>query len=278
MGALSTPLLALDGRLGLAGWQWLLLLEGLPALVMAVVLLVALPDAPDKVRWLTPDDKHWLATRLARDAEESGPNHGSLWRALTNPIVIAIGLADAVMFAINNAINFSSAKIIVSLGKSTMAAAGTVVTIAGMLCIVTMLLTGQAADRSSAPFTLKAALAGASALGIALLWAGGATILTPIGYVLFYVSAISSSMMMAVLVSRFVHPSARAAGIAMTNTLAQIGGFVGPLLWGIAADRSGGFTLGLAIAAPLPLIAAIIILFAGVLQQRAATRGGLAAA
>lgn len=271
MGALSTPLLALDGRLGLAGWQWLLLLEGLPAVAMGVVLLFALPDAPTGVRWLSPTEKDWLATRLAKDAEASGPSHGSLLSALGNPIVLAIGLADLLMFGVNNAINFSIAKMMVGTGGFTMAMAGTTATVAGLLCVVTMLLVGQVADRTPMPFTLKAALAGSSALGVALLWAGGPSILTPIGYILFYVSAISSSMMMAVIVSRFVHPSGRAAGIAMANTLAQAGGFAGPLLWGIAADRSGGFSLGLAIAMPLPLVAAAIILFAGILRQRAVT-------
>src|SRR5262245_31477233 len=64
-GPISGALLGLDGRLGLTGWQWLFLLEGLPAVVLGVAVLRFLPDRPEVAQWLAPDQRTWLTTRLA---------------------------------------------------------------------------------------------------------------------------------------------------------------------------------------------------------------------
>lgn len=278
MGALATPLLGLNGALGLAGWQWLLLIEGAPAVLMAALLLVALPDRPSDVAWLSAPEKTWLIETLASDARASGPANGSLRAALANPMVLAIGLADALAFGVHNAIGFSVAKMMISAGGLSMAQAGMTATVTGLATIGAMLVMGRVGDRARNPFAVKALLTAIAAAGVGLMIVSGRSVLLPIGYGIFATAALTASMFMAILVSRFVHPSGRAAGLAMANSIAQLGGFTGLLLWGFAADRTGGFGLGLAVACPAMLVAAGTILVAGRLRQRRATPLALAAA
>ena len=267
-GALAVPLLSLDGLAGLAGWQWIFLVEGAPALIMAVLLLVLLPDSPANVRWLTADEKAWLNDRLERDASASGREHHSIWGALTDPVVLLLGLTAALNFGAAAAVLLSGPKLMISRMHGTMADAGWVSVACGILTIPTMLLVGRIVDQMSRPFLLKVALLGIGAIGVAALRFGGDNkVLLIGGYLTFYVSGQAAGMLLGILVSRFVHPGARAAGLAMSNTIGQFGAFTGPIVWGIAADRSGGFDSGLSIAILTMLLAALTASLAGAARR-----------
>ena len=267
-GALAAPLLQMNGLAGLAGWQWIFLVEGAPALIMAVMLLVLLPDSPDAVRWLSVDEKAWLKDRLERDALASGPVRHSLWATLTDPVVLLVGLAAALNFASAAAILFSGPKILVSRLHFTLAEAGWVTISCGVLAMPVMLVIGRLADRVAQPFALKIGLLCLGAVGVLIIrLAGDNAALLIAGYLLFYVAGQVASMFLAILVSRFVHPSGRAAGLAMANTLAQSGAFAGPILWGIAADATGGFDSGLSAAIGTMLLAAMAASLASVSRR-----------
>lgn len=269
MGGAAQFLLGLDGYYGLAGWQWLLLIEGLPALVMALVVWAALPESPDHASWLNAREKSWLTDRLTRDAAFTGDTHTTLRRSLSDPIVLMLGAALALLFLSTNAVTFSGPKLIIEAEGWTMAEASRTIALSGLVTIPTMLLTGIATDRMERPFRLMAALAVVGAAMAVAMAVGRDAGLVPIGYILFIAALQSGGMMSSILISRFVHPSGRPAGLAMNNTIAQSGAFFGPLLWGIAADRSGSFTVGLAMLVPLLLLAAVICL----LGERVCQRG-----
>jgi len=83
---LSTWVLRLDGIAGLRGWQWLFLIEGLPAVVLGVVVLATLTDRPEQARWLQPWEREWLARRMDADREASpAVRHGSVAGAIGDP-------------------------------------------------------------------------------------------------------------------------------------------------------------------------------------------------
>ena len=109
-GGLAGWLLGLGGLLQLAGWQWLFLAEGLPAVVLAVALLVLLPDSPDAAAWLSDVEEAWLSRALATDVCASRASHDGFLRALLDPVVIGIGSAAALTLACSNAIGFSAAE------------------------------------------------------------------------------------------------------------------------------------------------------------------------
>ena len=90
-GPLSTTILGMDGIAGLHGWQWMFILEGLPATILALLSLKLLPDRPASASWLTPQEKKIIVARLS--AEESSSRQREFWPALRDPRVIALGLA-----------------------------------------------------------------------------------------------------------------------------------------------------------------------------------------
>lgn len=90
MGAVAGSLLGLQGHMGLAGWQWLFLVEGAPAILLSLVFLICLPDTPDRVAWLSQVEKAWLTRRLADDrARAITPGDHKVLQALLDPRVLA---------------------------------------------------------------------------------------------------------------------------------------------------------------------------------------------
>ena len=75
-GPVSGALMGLGGRLGLAGWQWLFLLEGVPAVVLGMAVLRFLPDRPEGAAWLEPEQRKWLVERLATERSRCAGHHG----------------------------------------------------------------------------------------------------------------------------------------------------------------------------------------------------------
>src|SRR6202034_2066893 len=83
MGGLAGWLMSLDGRMHLAGWQWLLLAEGLPAVLMSAVFLLGLPDSPVRARWLTEDERAWILRKLMEESEARGHGRHGLAQAFS---------------------------------------------------------------------------------------------------------------------------------------------------------------------------------------------------
>lgn len=95
MGAVAGPLLGLDGRLHLAGWQWLFLLEGVPAVLLAGVIFLCLADSPAEASWLTAAERDWLQNRLAQEASQAGRAvDRGFARALVDRTVLWLGLSN----------------------------------------------------------------------------------------------------------------------------------------------------------------------------------------
>src|SRR5208283_2147023 len=93
MGSLAGWLMGLNGRLGLSGWQWLFLVEGLPAILFTIVIFKLLPDRPAQVKWLTAEEKGWLEHQLSEDDARAHLGHeAGILAALLSPKVWAIGL------------------------------------------------------------------------------------------------------------------------------------------------------------------------------------------
>ena len=106
MGSFAGALLNLQGRLGLPGWQWLFLVEGLPAIVLSAVFFLHLPDAPADAEWLAPSERKWLLERIHVDAASGGHTH-DVARALLDPRVLQMGLVFLCMLGATYAYQFS---------------------------------------------------------------------------------------------------------------------------------------------------------------------------
>lgn len=276
LGATAPPLLAMHGALGLSGWQWLFAVQGLPAVILGVVLLYALPDRIDQVAWLNQHDKAWLTESIAHSTSRTGEAPKGLRGALFHPIVLMVGVALMLAFAAGNAVSFSLPKIMVSQLHWSVERVGAMTAFSGLLAIPAMLIAGMIADKMAQPSRLASGILFAAAIGSLMLLLGGTSLIAVVGGVLFTLASLTGGLMLLTVLTRFVHPGARAAGVAMSNTMAQIGGVLGPVLWGIAATATKSFSLGLAAAVIVTVCAAAVAAAIERLKSAHPQSGGLA--
>lgn len=258
LGASAPPLLAMHGLAGLSGWQWLFIIQGLPAVLLGITLLFALPDNFRTAAWLAPEEKAWLENEIMRGTAATGPPPIGVRSALFQPLVLVAGTALALSFAAAAAVGFSLPKMMTDQLHWSVAQVGIMTVASGILVGVAMLVAGILSDRMARPSRLVAILMLANAAGGMMLLLGGKTLIAVVGGTLFTIAGQVAGLVLLITLARFLHPTSRAAGIAMSNTLGQIGAAVGPALWGVAASATGSFDLGLAIAA-LTLICAALI-------------------
>ncbi len=257
MGSIAAPLLALDGWLGVHGWQWLLVLEGLPSVVLALVLIAALPDRPATALWLSEAERGWLARTLAQETAAAGAPAHSLRHVLANPFVLLLGTANALNYVAVNAIVFSAPKLLARDAGLDVAGVGRIVSAGGVAIALGLLLVSMLAGRTTARTLLTyAGFMVLAALGLAVLWLGGTPASTMSGYVVFIAAAQTAGMLPLAVLSRLIPEGDRAAGLAMANTVAQCGAFIGPITWGVLADRTGSYSAGVALLIPFALAAA----------------------
>src|SRR6185295_2435539 len=143
MGAISGSLLGLDGMAGLRGWQWLFLVQGLPAVLLGLILLRSLPDSPATAPWLADQEKEWIRRELARDAALIGePVRHNLLAAFANPRVLLFGLIGLLGNAAGNGLLLSAPAVLIAGTGFATRQAGSLVSIGGALGVVCILIAG----------------------------------------------------------------------------------------------------------------------------------------
>ncbi|MBX9885169.1 MAG: MFS transporter [Novosphingobium sp.] len=269
MGSIAAPLLSLDGALGVKGWQWLLIVEGVPSVLLALVLIAALPDRPETAPWLNEAERGWLGGALAHEAAAAGTPSHNLLRALTNPFVLLLGGANALNYVAINAVVFSAPKLLAQGTGLDMAGVGRIVSVGGVAIALGLLCVSVLAGRTTArTLVTYAGFMVLAAAGLALLWLGGSGASTIGGYVVFIAAAQTAGMLPLAVLSRLIPAGDRAAGLAMGNTISQGGAFFGPLTFGVLADATGSYALGVALLIPLSLAAAMLALVAWAQSMR----------
>jgi MFS transporter, ACS family, tartrate transporter len=252
MGSLAAPLLAMDGHMGLQGWQWLLIAEGLPSVVLALVLLLALPDRPETARWLSVAERDWLRGALTAETAATGDHGHNLLRALTNRYVLLLGMANACNYIAINAIIFSAPKLLAHDTGFDVAGVGRIVSAGGVGIALGLLLVGSVAGQTvGRTLVAYVGLVALAAAGLVLLWLGGTGETSIGGYIVFIAASQIAGMLPLAVVSRLIPAADRAGGLAMANTISQGGAFVGPILWGVLADRTGSYHTGVALLIPM---------------------------
>jgi len=257
-GPISGALLGLDGRLGLAGWQWLFLLEGLPAMLLGVVVLARLPDGPEDVGWLTAEEREWLAARLAAEREASARRHPlGVWRSLGSATVWRLGI---LLFLCNAfgvyVLGLWLPQIVREVTGLGDFGVGVVSAVPNLAAAVAMILVGASSDRSGERLLHVAGSAVAAAAGfLASAW-----LHSPVGVVLALSVAaaglLSSHGPFWPLPSSFLSGSAAAGGIALIVSIANVAGFLGPYATGVLRGVSGSYRLGLVALALVSLAGA----------------------
>ncbi len=257
-GPLSTSILETEGWFGLHGWQWLFLIEAMPACLLAFAALRLMPDGPECAQWLSAHEKQTIARHLA--AAESTAKTRELWPALRDLRVLGL---SAALFGIQSTlfgIGLWLPQIVQSLGFSNFAT-GFVVVPAYLLSMIAMVLWGRSSDKHGERIrhVALAALLAAAGLLAAALTTSYVIVLIGLGVA---VIGIESTLGPAwSLPSTFLEKEAAAGGIALINSLGSLGGFVAPAIIGALKEQTGGYAAGL-IALHLALLVSCAILLA----------------
>jgi ACS family tartrate transporter-like MFS transporter len=248
MGAVSPKLLALDGLQGLAGWQWLFLAQGAPAVIVGLLILWLLPDAPESVRWLNKGEKAWVARCLEGDALAIGdpPTHGLL-AALRHPQVWRLGLFGFLTIGAFMTLSLSTPQLLKEATGWTTANVGWLTSLGGGAGAIGMLMGGAVSDRLGERFsTMLASIVAVtiSYLVLAIYLVGHPFIVATV-FLFFHFVWTSVTLGSVMLWPDLLPRRMLAVGAAAINTISQIGAFVMPFAWGAMRDVTGSFHAGL---------------------------------
>jgi ACS family tartrate transporter-like MFS transporter len=259
----SGALLGLNGVLGMHGWQWLFILEAVPSIVLGIVVARALTDRPEVANWLSPEQRNWLAGRLAAErAEREAVHHFKLGEALRSGRVPALTLVYFGNAFASYGLTTFLPQIVHRFGISYVGT-GFVTAIPYVFGAFAMVAWGLHADRTGERGRHCAAACLLSFIGLAScvfldnpVALMAAIILAQMGQ-----SAIAPTFWP--LPSAMLTGTAAAGGIALINSVGNLGGFLGPYAMGLARDATGSFGVGLLILASGMLVAGITLLLLG---------------
>jgi len=259
-GPLSGALLTLDGASGLSGWQWLFLLEGIPAVILGGVVLLYLPNGPRDARWLAPADRLWLAER--REAERAGGGHASAWAVLTNGPVWHFSLLYFAIVVALYSVSFWLPQILKRLSGQSDLVVGLLSSLPYIVAAIGMVLVGRHSDSTNERHWHVAVPALVGAAGLMLSALVSSPVLAIVGVCLAALGIWGSLGPFWALPTAWLRGSAAAAGIAWINSVGNLGGFVGPYGVGYLRDATGNFAIALAALAGMLVIAAILAITA----------------
>jgi D-galactonate transporter len=256
----SGYILGMNGLLGLAGWQWLFILEALPAVLLAVAVLYYLTDRPADAAWLAPHERNWLATRLAdEESMRLRAKQFSVTAALLNPRVLALSLVYFGVVAALYGVSFFLPQIVKAFGLTDVQT-GYVTAVPFVAGAISMVLWGLRSDRHmerKGHIAVSLFVSGAGLIASTMLPDPTLKMLA------ISVSACGIFASLAVfwtLPTAFLSGAASAGGIAIINAIGNLSGFVGPYAMGAIKDYTGSFNGGLLALGITPLISMAIVL------------------
>ncbi len=248
---------------GLKGWQWLFIIEGLPACLLGLLVLAWLPDGPAKAPWLDDTERAAIAADLARDrAAATHPPLHELWPALADPRVILLGVVYFGIVIGLYGIGLWLPQIVKGMGFSTVQT-GWIIALPYLVSAGAMLVWGRHSDRTGERVLHVALPALVSAIGFAASIAASSNVVSLVFLGVAAVGIYATLGPFWTLPPVFLGGTAAAGGIALINSIGNLGGFVGPYAVGWIRESTGSFTAGMALlAASLAAAAAIALLMA----------------
>ena len=259
----SGLLLGLDGAMGLQGWQWLFIIEGVPSVLLGIVTWFYLTDRPAKADWLSAEQKAWLAAKLDSEvAAKQAATHLTLGQALSSPKVIALSLVYFGFVAALYGMQFWLPTIVKAFGFSN-AQTGFVIAVPYLFGTVAMILWARHSDATrervmhvGAPLLLT---------GVALGVCGYVTdpMTTMVVLTVAAIGVFCTFGVFWTLPTAWLSGTAAAGAIALINSIGNLAGFAGPYLIGWVKETTGSTSTGLFVLAVLPLLGGLLVFVGG---------------
>jgi ACS family tartrate transporter-like MFS transporter len=259
-GPIAANLLQLNGWLGVAGWQWIFLAEGVPALLLASACPLLLRDRPSEAHWLRPDECEWLETTLRAEQTAAQGAHLPFMRAMVClPIVLLMSVYLLVGFGVYGKAYFLPL-MIKSLGFGDMAV-GYLTAIPNLVGVLGMLFFSRRSDHTGERVwhLIVPCLLG----GAGLVLAGLTLSINPwLAIAAFSLASFGISGSLPVfwnLPTAFLSASAAAGGIAVINSIGNISGYAAPQMVGLLRDSTGGYEIPMLAVGALVLLAGVLV-------------------
>jgi ACS family tartrate transporter-like MFS transporter len=256
----STNLFRLDGALGLAGWQWMFLIEGGLGVLLGLATLRILKDGPEQAAWLTPPQRAWLQATLAREPARQRPGAGAFRVMLTDRRVWLLTLMFFCFGLSSYAIIFWLPQIVKQLSGMSDISIGLVTALPWIAAIIVMVLVGKSSDFYAERHWHFALSFVMGAIGLV----GSVIVSDPLAALLFIglgAVGIWSALGVFWTIPQEMFAGTAAAGcLALINSIGNLGGFVGPYAMGLAKSATGSFSTGLVGVAGVLLIGAVAAL------------------
>jgi ACS family tartrate transporter-like MFS transporter len=259
--AVSGVILQLDGVLGLHGWQWVFVIEALPAIILSIAVLRVMIDRPSLATWLEPNERQWLEAELEGERRKiEGRERLTLWKALADARVFTLAMIYLTTGTSSYGTTFFMPQIVKGLGLSNLMT-GFVSAIPYLVGMVGLVLWGWSSDRSNERrWHLIAALV-IACIGLAAAGMLGSSYLAVAAMSVAMVGTYGSRSVFWTLPSLFLSGTAAAGGIALVNSIGNLGGYIGPTVVGWIKDATNSFEMALYFLAACSLASATIAFF-----------------
>ncbi len=260
-GPVSGALLELHGLLGLSGWQWLFLLEGLPALILGVMVLLYLPDGPEKAVWLGVDERAALLSRLESERRRGTQKRQRSFReAISNSTVWLLSLVYfAIVFGLYG-VTFWLPQIIRTFGTRSDFGIGMLSAIPFVGAAIAMVFVGRASDLSGERRWHLAVCAAIGAAGLTLASMTRSPLLSLGALSIAAVGIWGTFGPFWAMPAEFLSGTAAAGAIALINSIGNLGGFAGPYLVGMVKQATHSFAGGMLLMAASLVVAGLLAL------------------
>jgi ACS family tartrate transporter-like MFS transporter len=251
---------------GLAGWQWVFILEGIPAIVLGVVTIFYLTDWPREARWLPQGEQEWLTAELEREKalKRAVHSHLGILTSLRHPQVLLLGLTYFCSVTAYYGLNLWMPKIVKDLGQYKEELPVTLITaIPYLIGLVSLIVFGRSSDRTGERRWHTAAAMAVLSMGLFLSVAVLGWNSVPWIVAMFSFAVVGSYGYLPsfwALPTIFLTESAAAASIGLINSLGNLGGYVGPKVQGLLKEQTQSYRGGLLYLAGSALVASVLVL------------------
>lgn len=269
----------MDGMNGWHGWQWLFLVQGLPASVLGIIAFFYLQDTPEKAHWLTAAEKQRLVHNLSHDVKVvEGASHTGMGQLLRDPKVYALSLVYFLLLGATYTMVFWLPTLIKALGINDMLTIGLYAAIPNAIGVIGMILIGRSSDRMKERRWHFFACVSLAAIGLFLstLVQGQ---LTPTLVVLSIatVGIASATPLFFTIISEYLSKASVAVGIALISSLGNLGAAVSPSVTGLISARTGSPVYSMYLVVGLYVVTGLLLLWV-VRARRAVPTGRVAGA
>lgn len=254
-GPLSVALLQLDGLLGWKGWQWLFLVEGLPACLMGVLTLLVLRDTPQEATWLTPDERAALLDALERESTNR-PRKDFLAALRDGKVWILTGILFSYWLGINGIAIWLP--LILKGHGLTDIQIGWLSALPYLVASAAMIVWARHMDRTGRHLANLAATCLVAAAGFVISVLFASLVPAMIGITFAVIGLSSARPAFYSLPSRYLTGAAAAGGIAFINAVGSLSGYVAPWIMGVLKDATGSFNAGLLGLAAMLVVSALL--------------------